>query len=452
MVAHVVGGLVVTPDGVRGGDIDLKEGRIAALRPPGVAGRDALDAHGCYVLPGGVDPHTHLLADIASAARSAAFGGTTTAISFTLPQEGESPAEAVVRARDELVPRAVVDVALHAYVSAPDRLTREDVEEAAALGVTGVKLFTAYPELGLQASDRTVYETMRAASRLGLPVLVHCENGGLIAALVDELLAAGRRDVRAFADSRPPETEVEAIARVLAIAELAGGRVYIVHISTAGGVDAIREARRRGVEVTAEACAHHLALDASVYDRPDPERYLTVPPLRPRENRESLWAAVRDGTLDTIGSDHAQARFQPEPQTDDFTGLAYGLAGVEARFPVVLSEGRARGVPLERLAELLATGPARAFGLYPSKGVVAPGADADLVVWDPDAEWTVERSSFGDGAGDSPYEGLRIRGRIRHVIRRGELLVAEGELQGDASGGRFLPARAAVADPEPTPV
>jgi dihydropyrimidinase len=451
MVSHVIGGLVVTPDGVRGADIDVRDGLIAAVHAPGLARRGALDAHGCYVLPGGVDPHTHLLADIARGARSAAFGGTTTAISFTLPEEGESLADAVVRARDELVPHAVVDIALHAYVSAPDRLTREHIEEVAGLGVTGVKLFTAYPELGLQASDRTVYETMRASSRLGLPVLVHCENGGVIAALVDELLAEGRRDARAFFDSRPPETEVEAITRVLAIAELAGGRVYVVHISTAGGVDAVREARRRGIDVTAEACAHHLTLDASVNDRPDAERYLTVPPFRPPENVESLWAAVRDGTLDTIGSDHAQARFQPEPKRDDFTGLPYGLPGAEARLPVVLSEGRARGVPVERLVELLSTGPARAFGLYPFKGVVAPGADADLVVWDPDAEWTVERSSFHDGVGDTAYDGLRVSGRVRYVIRRGELLVAEGELQGDASEGRFLSARAPTGDPELTP-
>ena len=443
MVSQVAGGLVVTPDGVRGADVELKDGKIEALRPPAVARRGALDARGCYVLPGGVDPHTHLLTDIAPASRSAAFGGTTTAISFTLPTEGESPAEAVVRARDDLVPRAVVDVALHAYVSAPDRLTREDVDEVAALGVTGIKLFTAYPELGLQASDRTVYETVRAAAARGLTVLVHCENGGVIAALVEELLAAGRRDARAFADSRPPETEAEAIARVLAIAELAGGHLYVVHISTTGGLAAVRAARARGVHVKAEACAHHLALDASAYDRPDGERYLTVPPLRPRENVEALWAAARDGTLDTIGSDHAQKRFQPEPKTKDFTGLPYGLAGVGARLPIVLSEGRARGVPLERLVELLSTGPARVFGLYPSKGVIAPGSDGDLVVWDPDADWTVERSSFHDGTRDTPYEGVPVRGRVRYVIRRGELLVAEGELQKKPSKGRFLPSPAA---------
>ena len=447
MVARVTGGLVVTPDGVRGGDVRIEDGRVAEVLPPGTSRDGAVEADGCYVLPGGVDPHTHLFTDVAAATRSAAFGGTTTAISFTLPVPGESPAETVMRTRDELLPQAAIDVALHAYVAEPDRLTATDVEECARLGVVGVKLFTAYPELGLQASDRTVYETIRAAGRLDLPVLVHCENGGVIAALVDELQSAGRQDPRAFAESRPPETEVEAIVRVLSIAGLAGARVYVVHISTNGGVDAVRDARRRGLDVGAEACAHHLALESSVYDRPDAARYLTVPPLRAQKHVDALWAAVRDGTLDTIGSDHAQVRFQPEPQTGDFTGLPYGLAGVEARLPVVLSLGHARGVPLERLADLVSTGPARAFGLYPTKGAIVPGADADLVVWDPNHEWTVEPSSFHDGTGDTPYDGLRLRGRVRSVIRGGELLVAEGELVG-LTGGRFLASRQAVADPE----
>jgi len=452
MVACVTGGLVVTPDGVRGGDVRIEDGLVAEVLPPGLPRDDAVAADGCYVLPGGVDPHTHLFTDVAAATRSAAFGGTTTAISFTLPRPGESPAETVARTRDELIPQAAIDVALHAYVSEPDRLTADDVEECAQLGVVGVKLFTAYPELGLQASDRTVYETMRATRSLDLSVLVHCENGGVIAALADELRAAGRSDPLAFAESRPPESEVEAIARVLAIAGIAGGRVYVVHISTKGGVDAVRGARRRRVDVTAEACSHHLALDASVYDRADAARYLTVPPFRAREHVEALWTAVRDGTIDTIGSDHAQIRFQPKPETDDFTGLAYGLAGVEARLPVLLSLGHERGVPLERLVELVATGPARRFGLYPSKGVLAPGADADLVVWDPHAEWTVEASSFHDGSADTPYDGFRLRGRVRYVIRSGELLVAEGELVG-APAGRYLASRqTAAAEPEPAPV
>ena len=447
-VAYVTGGLVVTPDGVRGADVLIRDARVADLLPPAPSRRNAVKAHGCYVLPGGVDPHTHPLPDVAAGTRSAALGGTTTVISFTLPRPGESSAEAVARSRADLASSAAVDVALHAYVAEPDRLTPADIEEVAGLGVAGVKLFTAYPELGLQASDRTLYETIRAASRVGLPVLVHCENGDLIAALVDELRAAGRRDARAFAEARPPGTEAEAIARVLAIARLARGRVYIVHISTGDGVRHVREARDGGVDVLAEACSHHLALDASRYDGPDAARYLAVPPLRARAHVAALWAAVRDGTIDAVGSDHAQERFRPAP-ADDFTGLPYGFGGVEARMPLVLSLGRERGVPLERLVTLLSTGPACTFGLFPAKGAIVPGADADLVVWDAQAQWTIDRSSFHDGHPDTPYAGLRIRGRVRYVIRGGEVLVADGELVGDGEGGRYLRARGAPAGPEP---
>src|SRR6266511_4384317 len=399
MSVRIAGGMVVTAEGVRHADI-LVEGElvldVSASRSRAEA---ALDARGCYVLPGGVDPHTHLLTDITAATRSAAFGGTTTAISFTLPRPEESLAGAVERARDELVPLAAVDVALHAYVSEPDRLTPADVNEVAALGLT---------------------------------VLIHCENGGLIEALVRELVAAGGRDAACFARSRPPEAEVEAVSRVLGFAGLADARVYIVHLSTGGALKHVREARRRGVAVAAEACIHHLALDDSTYEGADAGRYLTVPPLRSPEHVEALWNAVGDGTLDAVGSDHSQRRYQPPP-SDDFTGLPYGLAGVEARLPLLLSLGLERGVSIERLVHLVSAGPARAFGLYPRKGTIAPGSDADLVVWDPADEWTIGRDSLHDGL-ETPYEGLRVRGRIRSVFLRGEPIVEDSALVANSRG------------------
>lgn len=428
---QVSGGLVVTPEGVRGAEIFVEGEKIAALHPPGREFHRTLDATGCYVLPGGIDPHTHLFTDVAPAGRAAAEGGTTTAISFTLPEAGEPVVDALTRGRDDLVPQAGIDVALHAYVSAPDALTAAQIEEVAGLGATGIKLFTAYKELGLQASDRNLFETMRSAAPLGLPVLVHCENGDVIDALVDELLAEGKREAPFFAASRPPEVEEEAVQRVLALGGIAGALVYVVHVSTAGGLASIRAARARGQAAWAEACAHHLAFDASVYEGPDPVRYLTVPPLRERGHVDALWEGVRSGEVDTIGSDHSQVRFQP-PAADDFTGLPYGLAGARYRLPVLLALGRARGIPLERLADLVATNAARIFGLWPRKGAIREGADADLVVWDPDAEWTIDDP-------ESPYEGLRLQGRIRAVVARGAPLVQDGDWVGGKPEGRFLP-------------
>lgn len=448
MIERLAGGLVVTPEGSREADVVVEDGRIVAVVGPGRPGPGALDARGAVVLPGGVDPHTHLLADLAAGTRAAVAGGTTTAISFTLPAPGQGVAEALVDARDEIAASATCDVALHAYVREPDALTTEDVEAAAALGATGIKLFTAYRELGLHASDRTVYETLRVAAALALPVLVHCENGDVIDALVAELVRDAPRDVRSFARSRPPAVEAEAVARVLALAEMARAPVYLVHVSTARSMAHVREARRRGVDALAEVCAHHLAFDASSHEGPGAERFLTVPPLRPRSDVDSLWEAIIDGSVDTVGSDHAQARYQP-PATSDFTGLPYGLSGVELRLPVTLALGRARGVSWERLADLLAGAPARAFGLAPRKGAIEPGADADLVVWDQDAETVVDAARLHDGLGASAYDRMRLRGRVRAVVVRGELAVADGEPRG-APAGRYLAAsRPATNAPPP---
>ncbi len=433
------GGLVVTPAGVRQTDILVAGERVVSLGHRDGRGVEGIDAEGCYVLPGGVDPHTHLLSDVASATRSAAFGGTTTALCFSNPKPGESAPAAVVRGHRQMAKVAAIDVALHAIIGEPHRLAREDLQRLRGLGVHGVKLFLAYPEQGLMASDGCLYEVLRAAARLGLLVQVHCENGSVIQALIDEYLALGKRQANYFARSRPPEVEDEAIARTLAIAGLAKAAVYITHMSTAGGIRLVRAARAKGQSAHAEVCLHHLLLDANRYRGKRAERFLVAPPLRAREHLEALWSAVAEGTVDTIGSDHAQSRYQPRPMhPGDFTGLPYGLAGIELRLPLLLSEGLRRGLPIQRIAELAATRPAQLFGLFPRKGAISPGADADLVVWDPRPEWRVNAEALHDGLDESPYSGMTVRGAIRFVFLRGRLLVANGKFVGSASRGRYL--------------
>jgi dihydropyrimidinase len=436
---RIRGGLVVTPAGVHKTDIVVSGARVLGLSAGGGHDADDIDAEGCYVLPGGVDPHTHLLADVASATRSAAFGGTTTAVCFSNPRPGESAPRAVIRGRGRLEKLAAIDVALNAIVGDPDRVTTKDLERLRSIGVRGVKLFLAFAEQGLMASDGCLYEVLRAAARLGLLTRVHCENGSVIEALIADYLGRGRRQAGYFARSRPPEVEEEAIARTLAIAGLAGAAVYITHVTTDGGIELIRAARARGQVVHAEVCVHHLLLDAGRYRGKSAERFLVAPPLRPNEQLEALWLAVADGTVDTIGSDHAQSRYQPRPKKQaDFTSLPYGLAGIELRLPLLLSEGLRRGLPIQRLAELAATRPAQLLGLFPRKGAISPGADADLVVWDPRREWKVRASVLHDGVGDSPYSGMTVRGAIRYVLLRGTLLVADGRWVAPASPGRYL--------------
>jgi dihydropyrimidinase len=299
-----------------------------------------------------------------------------------------------------------------------------------------VKLFLAYPELGMMADDRTLYTTLRDANALDMVVQVHCENGAVIAELIAEQLRAGNVGVDGFAASRPPATEIEAVGRTLRLAGLARARVYLVHLSTAGAIELVRDARARGDRVVAEACTHHLTLDRSRYARADGDRALIVPPLRDRADVEALWTALADGTLDTVGSDHAQVGYQP-PAAADFTGLPYAFPGVEVRLPLLLSAGRDRGISYERLAEVAATGPARAFGLWPRKGALIDGADADVVLWDPDAPWRIEAGELHDGWPHSPYAGLQVAGRIHAVYLRGSPLVVGGELTG-APRGRYV--------------
>ena len=441
-VAAVVGGTVVTPDGERRADVMITDGKIAALGEAGTAAGHRVDAAGCYVLPGAVDPHCHLMPDVHRATAAAARGGTTTVLSFSNPGAAESDLAAFLRCRAELTEdRAVVDVGLHAVIYDPDHVSAADLAAARRAGAAAIKIFLAYPELGIMCSTRRLFELMSSARQLGLLVQVHCENGPLIDALTADAAGAGRRGARVFAETRPPEVEEEAVSRTLAVAALTGAACYLVHLSCAQALDQVRLARTRGrPKVIAEVCPHHLLLDDRSYAGAGAGRYLVAPPLRPAAHLRALWEALADGTIDTVGSDHCQVR-SPVPGGIAPAGqsYAYGLAGIGARLPLLLSEGLARGVPIGRLVQVAAENPARAFGHYPAKGALVPGADADITVFDPAGQTVLGDDGFGDGTGDSVYAGRRLAGRIRTVLLGGRTIVSGGELIEQRSG-RYLPA------------
>jgi dihydropyrimidinase len=449
----VTGGTVVLPGGAVPADVVIEDGRIAALARPGSApaGPGRLDATGCFVLPGGVDPHCHIMADVAAATRSAALGGTTTVLSFTNPGPGEEAVACFLRRRDELTAgQPAVDVGLHAVLYRPDEVA--DLAALLAAGASGIKVFLAYSELGIMWSTRGLFELMTAAARHGQVVGVHCEEGELIDGLAAAAVAAGRTGVRVFAQTRPPGAEAAAVARVLEMARVTGATCYLVHLSCAEALDQVRLARRRGSpRLRAEVCLHHLLLDDRCYLRDDAERYLVCPPLRPPGHPEALWQALADGTLDLVGSDHCQERSRTIGEfAPDGRGYRYGIAGAGARLPLLLSRGLARGLPIERLAEVACASPARAFGHYPRKGVIAPGSDADLLIWDPAAETAIGADSFADGTGDSVYAGARLTGTVRDVLLRGRVLVRHGRFV--AAGGNYLPSSGAAGSagaPEP---
>jgi dihydropyrimidinase len=426
---------IVTPAGVVAGRLVVRDGRIAAVEPGGDGPHDCYDARGCLVLPGGVDPHAHALTDLGAASRSAAFGGTTTILTFTLPEAGEAPLAAFERARDALVPASHVDIGLHGSYFDPDGLTPALLQALRAGGATGAQVFLAFPELGLMFGDGQLYRALRDAAAAGLPLQVQCENGPLVDALTAELVAAGETGLAAYPRSRPGPVEDEAVERVLAIAALAHAPVYLVHLSTAIAVERARAARAAGAYATVEACTHHLVLDDGVYARPGAHRFVVGPPLRPPGDVEALWAAVRDGTVETVGSDHSHMPLPADPAPADFREAPMGLPGIGARVPLVLSEGLRRGIAPERLAQVLATGPARAFGLA-RKGALVAGADADVLVWDPEVRGAI--GDLRDGLGHSPYAGMPVEGALRLVLLRGEAIARDGELVDGVPAGRFV--------------
>ena len=448
----VVDGTVITPEGLRRANVLITDGKIAAVGDDEHRAGKLVDASGCYVLPGGVDPHCHLMADVRAATVAAALGGTTTALSFTNPDPGEGDLECLLRRRSDLTAgSAAIDVGLHAMVYHPGRASVTDLAAVRRAGAAAVKVFLAYPELGIMCSTRQLFELMSSAARLGMIVQVHCEDGPLIEALTARAQSAGHRGPRVFADTRPPQAEEEAVARALATASLTGAACYLVHLSSAGAIDQVRMARRKGqARVFAEVCLHHLLLDERRYAGRDAERYLVAPPLRAEHHLAALWEAVADGTVDTVGSDHCQARSATIPGLSPSGGAyRYGLAGVGARLPLLLSAGRTRGIPLSRLLDLAARNPARIFGHYPKKGVLAVGSDADLIIYDPAGQAVIGATDFADGTGDNVYAGLPVLGRIREVLLRGRVIVSGGRWAGSGRSGGYLPASALELGPLP---
>jgi dihydropyrimidinase len=381
------------------------------------------------------------MSGVAAATRAAALGGTTTVLSFTNPEPGEGALEALRRRIGELGRAgAAVDVGLHAMLYRPDEVVPDELLSLKREGCSGWKLFLAYPELGIMWSARGLAELMGEAARLSQVVQVHCEVGGLIEALLEEALSSGGRGPALFASTRPPAAEAAAVALVLATASATGATCYVTHLSSRAALEETRLWGERGTAgFFAEVCLHHLFFDESVYGEREAERYLVAPPLRRLEDVEALWGALSDGTLDTVGSDHSQSKSETVGElSPDGTGYSYGIAGIGPRYPLLISAGLGRGIPVERLVDLASAGPAAAFGHYPRKGAVAPGSDADMVIFDPAGETTLAAVAFEDGTGDCIYEGMPLRGRIAKVLLGGRVVVEDGRYVDGEATGRFV--------------
>jgi len=434
----LAGGTVVSSAASVRADVLIVDGAVAAIGDVDRDGATVYDAGGCLVLPGGVDIHTHVFGNIEDDTRSALCGGTTSALAFVDALDGESPAQAARRTLNDELPDALIDLGFHAVIWEPQAYKRGDLRDVAALGVGSVKLWLAYLDLGIMADDDVAFEVVQEAAQVGMVALAHCENGRIIDVLTRDLVARGELGLGSLPASRPIALEAECIQRFLTMAGIAGATAYVVHVTGREPLEEIARARSRGVDVHGEVCTHHLLFDEADHGGPDGLRYVMTPPLRSAPDRDALWKALRDGGLSTYASDHCHLRLDRDkiPFRDDFTKVPAGIPGIGARIPLAFALGIDAGrMSVERLVEVACEAPARIFGLYPRKGHIGPGSDADIAVWDPRSPMTLTPSVLADGLDWTPYDGIEVPGRMRYVFARGDLVVEDGRwVQSDRRG------------------
>jgi dihydropyrimidinase len=440
MSTVVAGGTVVGADGSVRADVLVADGRVVEVGAVDRQGAEVIDATGCLVLPGAIDVHTHPFGGLRADSRSALCGGTTSALAFVDALPGERPAEAAERTLADEMPESHIDLAFHAVIWEPAAYRKGDLADAAALGVGSVKLWLAYVELGIMADDDVALAVMQEAAELGVVVLAHCENGRAVDLLTRQRVAAGELGLASLPASRPIELEAECVHRFLVLARLAGATPYVVHVTGRAPLDEIRAARRGGQTVHAEVCPHHLLFDRTDHECPDGLRYVMTPPLREASDRAALLEGLRRGDVTTYASDHCHLRLDRDkvPVQGDFTKVPTGMPGIGARLPLGFALGGHDPPAVERLVDAACTQPARIFGLD-QKGAIAPGYDADLVVWDPRTPSRLSLAMMNDGLDWTPYEGVDVPGRVRDVLAGGERVVVDGDWAGDEHRGKYLP-------------
>ncbi|GAA5032668.1 dihydropyrimidinase [Actinopolymorpha pittospori] len=451
-------GLVVTATGATPTDVLVSGERVAALASPdsGLADRWAtgadqvIDATGRYVIPGGVDVHTHLEMPFGGTFSSdtfetgtiaAAWGGTTTIIDFAVQPKGSSLLSALDKWHEKADGQAAVDYGFHLILSDVNDATLKEMDACVDAGVNSFKMFMAYPGV-FYATDGDILRAMSRARDIGAMVMMHAENGIAIDQLVTEALAEGRTDPVHHGVTRPTELEAEATHRAIALAKVTGSPLYIVHLSASEALSAVTAARDAGQNVFAETCPQYLFLSLDDLDRPDFEgaKYVASPPLRPRSHQAELWRGLRTNDLSVVSTDHCPFCFkeQKELGRGDFSKIPNGMPGVEHRMDL-LHQGVVRGeISLPRWVEITSTTPARMFGLYPRKGTIGPGSDADIVIYDPQAVQTLSVQTHHMNVDYSAYEGLQVLGRVETVVSRGEVVLDRGSFLGRTGHGRFL--------------
>ena len=445
-------GTIVTATDTYVADVFADGERIRSIGIDLVADADkTIDAAGKYVIPGGIDPHTHLDTpfgatvtsdDFRTGTIAAAHGGTTTIINFAVQQPGEPLSNALDAWLAKAEGKAAVDYGLHMIIiDMPDSRLPE-LDDMVRQGVTSFKLFMAYPGV-VMVDDATIFKTLRRSADNGALVCLHAEHGQMIDVLVKEALAEGHTEPKYHSLTRPPVTEGEATHRSIRMAEVAGAPVYFVHLSCSEALEEVRMARATRDYVYAETCTHYLTLDSSMYDKEGFEaaKYVLTPPLRDKGHQEDLWGGLRRDDVQIVSTDHSPWRYADQKTLglSDFSKIPTGGPGIENRFSVLYTAGVASGLlDMNRFVQVFSTAAAKRFGLYPRKGTIAAGSDADIVVFDPNEEMTISAESHHMNIDYSMFEGMRVKGVPQVVISRGRVIVENGQYLGSPGDGRFL--------------
>lgn len=446
-------GSVVTATDTYKADVAIANGKITAISNdlPSENASKILDASGRLVMPGGIDVHTHLdmpfggttsADDFESGTRAAAFGGTTTLIDFAIQYKGQPLRQAFDTWMGKAASKAVCDYAFHCIVTDVSGGQLSEMNDLVHEGVTSFKLFMAYPGV-FMLDDGSIFKALQNTSKNGGLVCMHAENGSAIDVIVQQALSEGKKAPKYHALTRPTTAEAEATARAIALAEMAGAPIYIVHLSCNDALEKVREARDRGLPVYAETCPQYLYLSIENFDAPGFEgaKYVFTPPLREKWHQEKLWTGLKCDHLQVVSTDHCPFCFkeQKELGRDDFTKIPNGGPGVEHRMSLIYSGGVVSGrFSANRFVELVATTPAKLFGLYPRKGTIAVGSDADLVIFDPHRKHTISAKTHHMRVDYSMFEGIQVTGMPDVILSRGKVVVEGDKFLGRAGQGEFL--------------
>jgi dihydropyrimidinase len=446
-------GTIVTAKDTYRGDIRIDGETITAIGeclPPGPEDT-ALDATGKYVFPGGIDVHTHFelpfmgtvsADDFATGSRAAIAGGTTTFVDFVIPDKGKPLGTALDAWRTKADGRAVADYGFHMAITEYTESVAGEIPSIIEQGITSFKCFLAYKGL-FQVDDGQLIAVLENVGRHGGMVSIHAENGDIIATLTRQFLKEGKLTPEYHWRAHPAIAEAEAVERGLTLARFAGQPLYIVHLSSADGLERIKQAVARGDRVLAETCPQYLLLSSDLYSLPDFEgaKYVMSPPLRPADHLEKMWDGIARGYIQTVATDHCPFNFrgQKEMGRDDFTKIPNGIASVGDRLNLLYTYGVGEGrISLNRFVDVISTAPAKIFGMYPKKGSIVAGGDADLVIFNPEATGEVSVKTQYHNVDYSAYEGFKLKGLPQTVLLRGRYAVRDGMYVGEQGHGRFI--------------